>query len=110
MSDPEKNTAGNDEPQPGNSISRLISRINAFQQRHTLPGFLYAVIKKYSDDEASYQGALITYYAFLSIFPLLIVATSLIELVGRHNDVLRMHFVTSFNDYFPVIGQQLQSS
>jgi membrane protein len=103
-----KNSAKQDKP--GNIVSRFISTVNAFQQRHKVPAFAYAVIKKYGDDEASLQGALITYYAFLSIFPLLIVATSVIELIGSHNDALRMRFVTSFNDYFPVIGQQLQSS
>jgi membrane protein len=98
----------------GNILSRLLSRlvgkINTFQQRHKVTAFVYAVIKKYGDDEASNQGALITYYGFLSIFPLLLVATSLIELLSNNHDALRTRFVDSFNVYFPVIGQQLQSS
>ncbi len=91
-------------------IQKFISWLNAFQQRHKFTAFVYAVIKKYGDDEAGYQGALITYYAFLSIFPLLIVATSIIDLIASKNDVLRQRFVSGFNSYFPVVGQQLQSS
>jgi membrane protein len=110
MNVPAERTAVQNKNSTGNIISRTITRINIFQQSHKPLAFTYAVVKKYGDDEAAYQGALITYYGFLSLFPLLIVATSLIEVISNNNDALRTRFVSSFNNYFPVIGQQLQTS
>jgi membrane protein len=93
-----------------NFIARLKIRFNMFQQRHAVLSFPYAVIKKYGDDEAAYEGALITYYGFLSLFPLLIVATSLINIVARHDEALRGRFIAALNNYFPIVGDQLQSN
>ena len=49
--------------------SRLVDRL---QSRFTPVAFGYAVFKKYADDEGSRLAALLAYYSFLSIFPLLI--------------------------------------
>jgi inner membrane protein YhjD len=93
-----------------NFFERLVSALDRFQCRHRFAGFPYAVIKKYGDDVSGYQAALITYYGFLSLFPLLIVATSIIGLVSQHNDALRERLMNSVGSYFPAIGEQLQSS
>lgn len=93
----------------GNFFERLLARLDTFQQRHHAAGFPYAVIKKYGDDEAGHQAALITYYGFLSLFPLLIVATSVIDLISRHDTHLRGKLLADINHYFPIVGTQLQS-
>ena len=93
-----------------NLIKRVLLGVDGFQQRHGVVSFPYAVVKKYGDDEAGYQGALITYYGFLSLFPLLIVATSVIGIVSKNNAELRTKLLSSINDYFPAIGGQLQAS
>ncbi len=49
--------------------SRLVDRL---QSRFTVVAFGYAVFKKYADDEGSRLAALLAYYSFLSLFPLLI--------------------------------------
>lgn len=92
-----------------NTISRLVSWIDRFQQRHRIVGIPYAVIKKYGDDEAGYQGALITYYGFLSLFPLLIVIAAITSIVSGHNDHIRDRVTQSISNYFPSIGDQLQA-
>ncbi|MGB4967744.1 MAG: YihY/virulence factor BrkB family protein [Candidatus Saccharimonadales bacterium] len=94
----------------GNIFEPLQSWFDGFQQRHKSVGFPYAVIKKYSDDEAGYQAALITYYGFLSLFPLLIVATAVIQTVSQKNFSLRDQFIQSVNSYFPAIGSSLTES
>lgn len=93
-----------------NTFKRLLNAIDRFQQRHVWLGFPYAVVKKYGDDEAGYEGALMTYYGFLSLFPLLIVATSVIDLISRHNDALREKLLSGVANYFPAISNQLQAS
>ncbi len=93
-----------------NSFEKLIDRIDAFQQRHPAIAFPYAIIKKYSDDQGGYQAALITYYGFVSLFPLLIVATSIIQLIAQNNHHLREVVLTNATSYFPVIGHSLTES
>lgn len=93
-----------------NIMQRVMSAINHAQIRHRAIGFTYAVIKKYGDDNASYQAALLTYYGFLSLFPLLIVATSLANIIAQHNAALREKLLSGFNTYFPIVGSQLQAN
>ena len=47
--------------------------------------FPFAVYRKFSDDQAGNLAALMAYYAFLSVFPLLMAATTVLgfALVGR---------------------------
>lgn len=98
-------TSSNDNP-----FKRLLRHIDRFQRRHPAFGFPYAIIKKYGDDEAGYQGALLTYYGFLSLFPLLIVGTSVIDLLTRHNPAVRDKLLNAISSYLPAIGQSVQES
>jgi membrane protein len=52
-------------------------------------GFPYAVFKKYSDDGGSRLAALLTYYGFLSLFPLALVFVAVLTLVLQDNQQLR---------------------
>src|SRR3712207_8946604 len=45
-------------------------RSDRFQRRHPAAGFPLAVVYKFVDDQGTYLAALITYYGFLSLFPL----------------------------------------
>ena len=93
-----------------NPIERIIAALDAFQQRHKWAALPYAVIKKYGDDEAGYQAALIAYYGFLSLFPLLIVATAVIQLVAQGDPALQERLLGNITGYFPAIGQNLADS
>ena len=44
--------------------------VDGFQRRHPVLGFPIAVVYKFFDDQGVYLAALITYYGFLSLFPL----------------------------------------
>jgi len=94
----------------GNVFERVVLRFDQFQQKHRVLGFPFAVIKKYGDDDAGHQAALITYYGFLSLFPLLLVATSVIDLVSSQDSELRTRLLADINTYLPIIGDQLQAN
>ncbi len=68
---------------------RLRDWADDLQRRRTVFGFPYAVIKKYGDDEGGRHAALLTYYGFLSIFPLLLLAVALVQTVLQGNPKLR---------------------
>jgi len=93
-----------------NPLQQLFTRLDALQRRHHALSFPLAVIKKYSDDEAGHQAALLTYYGFLSLFPLLLVATSAVDLIAQHHETLRGRLLADINSYFPIVGNQLQAS
>lgn len=93
-----------------NPIPIVIDSLDAYQQKHSWLGFLYAVIKKYGDDESGHQAALITYYGFLSLFPLLMVVTSVLQLIAQNNPSFRADVLNGITNYFPSIGGQLQDS
>jgi YihY family inner membrane protein len=55
-----------------NAISRALNAVDRFQRAHRPLAFGVAVNQKYGDDRGGYLAALITYYGFLSIFPLML--------------------------------------
>jgi membrane protein len=65
---------------PGSRLSSfgsgLVRRVDALQRRHRVLGLPVAVVRKYFDDDGPRMAALTTYYGFLSLFPLLLLATA----------------------------------
>lgn len=88
-------------------MQKVIQKLDDFQRRYRLPAFIYAVVKKYGEDEAARQAALLTYYAFLSLFPLLLVLTTLTEYLSTSHPQLQADIVKGATNYFPVLGSQL---
>ncbi|MEV6300593.1 YihY/virulence factor BrkB family protein [Actinoplanes sp. NPDC051861] len=71
----------------------ILRRVDAFQQRHAVPGFGYAVIRKFLDDAGMREAALITYYGFLSMFPLLLLGVAIVSEVLSRRPELRTSVV-----------------
>ncbi|TSD97253.1 ribonuclease BN [Skermania sp. ID1734] len=90
-------------------MSRFSERLDCLQQRHRWLGFPIAVIYKFVDDQGGYLAALITYYAFVSLFPLLLILTTILSYVLRNYPDLQKRIVDSALSQFPVIGDQLQT-
>lgn len=84
-------------------------RLDAFQRRHRWASFPIAVIYKFSEDQGPYLAALITYYGFLALFPLLLLLTSLLGFVLQGNPDLQQRVIDSTLSQFPVIGDQLDN-
>lgn len=91
-------------------LKNLVKIFDNYQQRHPMLGFAIAVWKKYGDDEAGNQAALLTYYVFLSLLPLLLVLLSVTELLLRGNPELEAKITDAAFSYFPIIGTQLQNN
>ena len=73
-------------------------------------GFLAAVIKKFVDDQAGQLAALIAYYAFVSLFPLLLVLVTVLGFVlaGRPR-ASRQPILNGTLGQFPIICDQLKT-
>ncbi|MFI6070232.1 YihY/virulence factor BrkB family protein [Actinoplanes sp. NPDC051343] len=83
-------------------------RVDRFQREHSWTGFPLAVLYKFFDDQGNYLAALIAYYAFVSMFPLLLLAATILGYVLSGNPGLQQHILTSALSQFPVVGSQLQ--
>jgi YihY family inner membrane protein len=91
-------------------FNRLIGLLDRFQQRHAVLGFPLAVRQKYADDQGGYLAASVTYYAFFSIFPLLLVLVTLLGYALQGDPDLQRRVLDSALADFPVIGPQLQTN
>jgi len=84
-------------------MDKLIVRLDQFQRQHKPLAFIWAVQKKFSDDRGGYLAALVTYYGFLSIFPLLLAGFTVVAYVlsGNHSAIssLERHIGN-----YPIIG------
>ncbi|HSX47622.1 MAG TPA: YhjD/YihY/BrkB family envelope integrity protein [Patescibacteria group bacterium] len=90
-------------------INKTINKINTVQENHRFFAFTVAVIKKYSDDSAGQQAALLTYYGFLSLFPLLLILTTLTDVVLGKNLEIQRTVLNGLTNYFPLLGSQLST-
>ena len=86
----------------------LADRLDAWQRRTPLAAFALAVQHKFASDRGSRLAAVLAYYAFLSIFPaMLVFVTVLGYLLASHGD-LRHQLLDSAIAQFPVIGSALR--
>jgi YihY family inner membrane protein len=85
----------------------MTDRLDGFQRRHPWAGFPIAVVYKYADDQGNYLAALMTYYGFLSVFPLLLLLSSVLGFALQGNPGLQQQILDSALGQFPVIGGQL---
>jgi inner membrane protein YhjD len=88
------------------ALKRALDR---WQRRRRPVGFTLAVFRKYSDDNGSFLAATIAYYAFFSIFPLLLVLTTVLGFVLDSNGSVYRSLVDSALGQLPVIGRQLKT-
>lgn len=82
-------------------------RLDSFQRRHPWAGFPLAVVYKYADDSGGYLAALIAYYAFVSLIPLLLLASTILGWVLAGHPDLQQQVLDSALAQFPVVGSQL---
>ncbi|MBS44608.1 MAG: ribonuclease BN [Nocardioides sp.] len=77
------------------------------QRRHSLLGFPLAVVYKFFDDQGNVLAAAMTYYAFVAIFPLLLLASSILGFVLQGDAGLQVAVLNSALGQFPIVGQEL---
>ncbi len=85
----------------------VVGGVDRTQRRFTPFGFPLAVIYKFFDDQGNYLSAAMTYYAFIAIFPLLLLASSIFGFFLQGNPTLQDEVLNSALATFPIIGDQL---
>jgi membrane protein len=91
---------------PGKA-AQMLARLDKLQQRTPFLALIFGAWKKFSDDQASYLAGLIAYFGFASIFPMLLVFISVLELLVRHDNALRHRILHSALSQYPGISKEL---
>src|SRR5690349_21961215 len=90
-----------------NPVEKAIRKLDGTQQRHTSAAFVVGVVKKYGDDNGGVLASNLAYSAFVSIFPLLLILTTILRLVAAVNRSVRDQVLKAVSGQVPIIGQQL---
>jgi membrane protein len=91
-----------------NALKKLVAALDRFEQNRPWLAFPVAVWKKFGDDQAGNLAALIAYYGFASLFPLLLVLVTVLDIVLAHDPTLKAKVLNSTFSHFPGIGNTLR--
>lgn len=90
-------------------MSGFVHWLDSRQRRHPILGGPLAVVYKYFDDQGFYLSALIAFYAFLSLFPLFLLFSTILGFALENDPALRTQILESAARQIPVIGQQIET-
>lgn len=93
-----------------NPVEKIAHVADRVQQRYPWLAFPTAVWKKFGDDQAGNLAALISYYGFASLFPLLLVFVTVLDVTMRSHPAFRETLINSALAQYPVIGDQIKSN
>ena len=85
----------------------VVNKVDDFQRQHPVIGFPLGVVYKFFDDQGNYLAAMMTYYAFVAIFPLMLLGTSILGFVLEGKPEWQDAILNSALRQFPIIGDQL---
>ena len=89
---------------------KFFRRLDEGQRRRAVTAVPVAVLKKYGDDRGGSLAALVTFYGFLAVFPLLLLFVTVAGIVLRNNPEAEQRVIHSALAEFPVIGDKLASN
>jgi YihY family inner membrane protein len=90
------------------SIGDHLNELDRRQQQSPRLSFVAAVVKKFSDDQAGQLAALISYYAFVSIFPLLLVLVTVLGFVLQGDPGEQKKILDGTLGQFPILSDYLK--
>jgi len=82
-------------------LRQIVGWVDRWQRRNRVAGSTYGVVKKFGDDNANLLVVSLAWYGFTAIFPLLLVAVTILGYVGEKT--LGSTLVSTLHE-FPVIG------
>ncbi len=85
----------------------VVASLDRGQRRFPPVSFPLGVIYKFFDDQGNYLAAVVTYYAFIAIFPLMLLGTSILGFFLQGNPELQDQLLNSALGQFPIIGDEL---
>lgn len=99
----------------GAAVGWAVRWVDNWQRSHRVPAVIFAVIKKFGDDQAGLLVTALGWYGFTAIYPMLLVVVSTLAYIGAaslgHGVVSTLHeFPIIGTDFTPGPGTHLQGS
>ncbi|HUZ09912.1 MAG TPA: YihY/virulence factor BrkB family protein [Acidimicrobiales bacterium] len=91
-------------------VDRAVGWVDRRQRAFTPAAFVVGVIKKYGDDRGGSLSALVTFYGFLAVFPLLLLFVTVVGMIVGPSSPTEKAIVASALSQFPVIGTHLDEN
>ncbi len=91
-------------------LEKIRDTLDRFQRRVPPLALLYGVFKKFGEDRAGQQAALLAYFGFFSLFPLMLVAVTVLAIVLRDNPDLRERILDSALTQLPIVGEEIKNN
>jgi membrane protein len=85
----------------------FVDRLDRTQRKRSFLGFPVATFFKFIDDQGPYLSAIMSFYALIAIFPLLLLATTLFGIILAGNPELQEQMLDSALGTFPIVGDAL---
>ena len=90
------------------TLTDHLHALDRHQQRSRPLSFLAAVVKKFGDDQAGQLAALVAYYGFVSLFPLVLVLVTVLGYVLQGDPDEQKKILDGTLGQFPIISDQLK--
>lgn len=85
-------------------LGRLLAAVDTFQQHHAVVGFPVAVLRKASGDQGGSLAAVIAYYGFIGVFPLLLVFAAVLGFVLAGDPAVKHQVLQTTESSFPALS------
>jgi membrane protein len=92
------------------SFARALDRLDQWQRRSPPVGFAVAVVKKFLDDRGPNLGVQMAYWAFFSVFALLLAFVAILGFLFHGDPSFQRDVRDSALEQMPVIGPQVSAS
>jgi membrane protein len=90
------------------SLTDRLHVLDRRQQRNPRLSFIAGVVKKFDEDQAGQLAALISYYAFVSLFPLLLMFVTILGFILQGNPDAQKKILDGALGQIPLISDQLK--
>ncbi len=91
-----------------NPAERAVQRLDDLQQRFPPLALPIGVVRKFADDRTSAWGALMTFYAFLGMFPLLVIGLTIIGHLAAGDPELEEALLEGALGQIPIVGGMIE--
>ena len=85
-----------------------IDAVDRWQRRHPAVAFPFGVVKRYGEDHGGWLGAIVTYYGFFALAPLLAVVMTVVAVVFADEPSRRQQILETIGEALPFVGPDVQ--
>jgi YihY family inner membrane protein len=92
------------------NVAAVLDGIDRVQRERSWAAIPFAVVKRYGESNVGNLAATIAYYGFFSLFPLLLVFTSVAGYLLHDRPDLQQQLLDSALAQFPIVGNQIREN